>query len=203
VTDEQFTIAQVTVLHGHTSPDTAYLVSDYPYGRTLRCQIRYWLHTADKGQHKHKTRFMSQTTNPKRDGIVWNKPKGSTYSAWMVMYLDHTRQNREGEDYVRHMATGAWMDPAFADEVRLCGAYAQLSDDSRHLLNALAGHSKQANPITWGDYERSREVIHRHYTSHGQLPPREATGTVLGNYVSDNDFHVICAWVLAQTSPAT
>ena len=64
------------LLKGHTSPETAYLVADYPYGFTLRCQIRYWL----EWHHTRGFRFVSQTTNPKRPGIVWNKPKASTYS---------------------------------------------------------------------------------------------------------------------------
>ena len=62
------------ILTGHVSPETAYVVEDYPYGFRLRCQIRYWLeHDARRG-----FRFVSQTTNPKR-GNVWNKPKASTY----------------------------------------------------------------------------------------------------------------------------
>ena len=72
------------VLHGHTSPETAYVVEDYPYGFRLRCKIRYWIETRPGfGQ-----RFMSQTTNPKRDGEVWNKPKGSTYAVRCVLVLD-------------------------------------------------------------------------------------------------------------------
>jgi hypothetical protein len=62
-------------LKGHTSPESAYLVEDYPYGFTLRCQIRYWLEYR-KG---HGFRLVSQTTNPKRAGHPWNKPKASTY----------------------------------------------------------------------------------------------------------------------------
>lgn len=63
------------ILKGHTSPETAYVVADYPYGFRLRCQIRYWIeYKKGKG-----FRFVSQTTNPKRPGIVWNKPKASTY----------------------------------------------------------------------------------------------------------------------------
>lgn len=58
----------------HVSPETAYLVQDYPYGFRLRCKIRYWLEISKtKG-----VRFCSQTTNPKR-GDTWNKPKYSTY----------------------------------------------------------------------------------------------------------------------------
>jgi hypothetical protein len=73
------------LLKGHISPETAYLVNDYPYGFSLRCKIRYWLEfKAKKG-----FRFVSQTTNPKRPGEVWNKPKASTYSLFGgAMYLD-------------------------------------------------------------------------------------------------------------------
>jgi hypothetical protein len=63
------------ILTGHTSPETAYVIGDYPYGYTLRCKIRYWL----EHKPKHGFRFVSQTTNPKRPGEFWNKPKASTY----------------------------------------------------------------------------------------------------------------------------
>jgi hypothetical protein len=74
-----------TILKGHTSAETAYLVDDYPYGYTLRCKIRYWL----EYNPKFGFRFVSQTTNPKREGEVWNKPKPSTYARFgACMYLD-------------------------------------------------------------------------------------------------------------------
>lgn len=64
------------ILKGHISPETAYVVDDYPYGYRLRCKIRYWLeHDPRRG-----VRFVSQTTNPKASGEAWNKPKPSTYS---------------------------------------------------------------------------------------------------------------------------
>ena len=62
------------MLKGHNTQDTAYVVNDYPYGFRLRCKIRYWLEENEKG-----ARFCSQTTNPKKAGEVWNKPKKSTY----------------------------------------------------------------------------------------------------------------------------
>lgn len=73
------------ILSGHISPETAFVVADYPYGFRLRCQIRYWLdYKAGKG-----VRFVSQTSNPKVAGIVWNKPKASTYCRFGgAMYLD-------------------------------------------------------------------------------------------------------------------
>lgn len=68
-------------LTGHTSKETARVVDDYPYGYRLRCKIRYWM--------EHKPRFgfrlVSQTTNPKKPGEFWNKPKPSTYAACAVM----------------------------------------------------------------------------------------------------------------------
>ena len=65
-----------TILSGHTSPETAYLVEDYPYGFRLRCKIRRWLDC----DPKRGARLMSQTSNPKLSGLVWNKPKASTYA---------------------------------------------------------------------------------------------------------------------------
>ncbi len=86
------------ILSGHMSPETAYVVDDYPYGFRLRCKIRYWL----EHHPKRGTRMWSQTTNPKRPGVevvnnfgqtvliqTWNKPKASTYCYLAgCMYLD-------------------------------------------------------------------------------------------------------------------
>ena len=73
----------VKQLSGHVSQETAYVVDDYPYGFRLRCKIRYWIESNTNGE-----RFWSQTTNPKKAGEVWNKPKASTYSGILVMGLD-------------------------------------------------------------------------------------------------------------------
>ena len=72
------------ILKGHVSPETAYVVEDYPYGFRLRCKIRFWLEFTPK----RGFRFVSQTTNPKK-GHIWNKPKASTYARFGgCMYLD-------------------------------------------------------------------------------------------------------------------
>jgi hypothetical protein len=64
----------IQILKGHVSPETAYVIEDYPYGFKLRCKIRYWM------EYKNKIgfRFISQTSNPKK-GDIWNKPKALTY----------------------------------------------------------------------------------------------------------------------------
>ena len=68
-----------TQIIGCTSPETAYVVGNYPYGFRLRTSIRYWIETNPKfGQ-----RFSSQTLNPKTGR--WNQPKHSTYSEVLVL----------------------------------------------------------------------------------------------------------------------
>jgi hypothetical protein len=96
------------ILAGHDSPETAYVVDDYPYGFRLRCKIRYWL----EYKPKHGYRLMSQTTNPKR-GDVWNKPKGSTYvPIAAAMYLDENGHVQwSGLGYYHDAAEcRAWLD---------------------------------------------------------------------------------------------
>ncbi len=120
------------VLTGHTSPATAYLVKDYPYGFRLRCQIRYWIETT-----KHGQRVVSQTTNPKRPGLVWNAPKASIYSNIRVLYL-----NDEGHcvnDGLSFYANAAQIDTFAA-------AYAAALTSERdqkelRLLRAIAARS--------------------------------------------------------------
>lgn len=73
----------MTPLYGHTSPETAYMVNDYPYGRKLRCRIRYWL----ERDEKRGFRFVSQTEDPRNP--KWNAPKKSTYADFAgAMYLN-------------------------------------------------------------------------------------------------------------------
>lgn len=76
-----------TLIIGARSPETSVLVSDYPYGRRLRCVMRYWLET----KASHGTRLVSQTNNPKRPGLVWNKPHAGTYTHGAVVL--HTDEN--------------------------------------------------------------------------------------------------------------
>ena len=69
-------------LQGFDSETNAYLVKDYPYGFTLRCEIRYWIETK-KGFGQ---RFCSQTLNPKTG--KWNTPKKGRYCTVIGMGLD-------------------------------------------------------------------------------------------------------------------
>lgn len=63
-------ICRVQPLTGHTSPDTAYVLDDYPYGRTLRCAIRCWVETGATDRTRGQQRLTSQTANPKHAATV-------------------------------------------------------------------------------------------------------------------------------------
>lgn len=127
-----------TILKGHISPETAYVVADYPYGFRLRCQIRYWLEFK-KG---HGVRMVSQTTNPKR-GNVWNKPKAGTYSRFgECLFLD-------GDGHVAvtglsHYSTGAeakaWAD-TFAE-----GCHPQALPELREWVAAKLAYDAARKP---------------------------------------------------------
>lgn len=93
----------VTILSGHVSAETAYVVEDYPYGYRLRCKIRYWIeYTPRKG-----CRIWSQTTNPKIASVeVWNKPKASIYSRFgMAMFIN-------GDGHVKWSGISEYSDTA-------------------------------------------------------------------------------------------
>lgn len=94
-------------LTGHTSPETAFVVNDYPYGFTLRCKIRYWVETT-----KHGQRFCSQTTNPRKSSSVdiWNKPKKDTYNRFVTLLLDND-ETSEKYGYVYHAGCSHYTEP--------------------------------------------------------------------------------------------
>lgn len=71
------------ILSGHTSEATAYMIDDYPYGRTVRCRKRVWLEYKEKKGY----RIVSQTEHPTKK--IWNKPAKSNYSEIVAcLYLD-------------------------------------------------------------------------------------------------------------------
>lgn len=126
-------LPESTPLYGHTSEETAYLVEDYPYGRKLRCQIRYWVE-----KNKRGARSVAQTRNPTT--MRWNKPKKSTYSEWgCEMFLNH-------QGHVKFTTLGVYSDVAdfelflsrFAD-ADLSVVQAVALAKVHHLENTISG----------------------------------------------------------------
>jgi hypothetical protein len=177
---EEHQLAPVTVLRGHVSEDTAYLVGDYPYGYSLRCRIRYWLHTADRGSANGQVRFMSQTTNPKRVGEPWNKPKATTYYRWAVMVLDV-------RGHVAWWPVSEWGQGPWGHlRARLRTLYSQLTEDERAGYDALLRVSVAADTEGW---ERAR----RTYALIGDGVTRDELVTGHRLYVREEDYQIATA----------
>lgn len=139
-----------TLLRGHTSPATAYVVEDYPYGFRLRCSIRHWIETT-----KHGDRFVSQTTNPKRPGIVWNKPKPSIYAGVMCMILDE-------DGHVSRLAIeennpSEWIR-TFLDAVDV----STLSDAQRARAARIVGYTEAMRNVTFTVRETTGQSAAEH-----------------------------------------
>ena len=82
--DFRIRIASKKPLYGHASPDTAYVIDDYPSGFKARCRKRVWL----EFKARQGWRLVEQTSDkwypgeePAKDAVLrWNKPKASTYA---------------------------------------------------------------------------------------------------------------------------
>ncbi|HLJ96274.1 MAG TPA: hypothetical protein VKU02_24080 [Gemmataceae bacterium] len=134
-----------TLLHGHVSPETAYVVQDYPFGFRLRCKIRYWIETADKGAKKGAMRFVSQTTDPRKSGEFWNKPKAGTYHDLVVMFVDEV-------GHVHCDVIGLWaMVECFAQFRQNYGC--QLSEAQAKRLELLEAYSRRSSPTSWAEWD--------------------------------------------------
>lgn len=141
-------------LYGHTSQETAYMINDYPYGRTLRCRRRVWIEFSQT----HGYRFVSQTEHPTRK--VWNKPHASTYvDVAACMFLDE-------QGHVAWEAVTAYSEPAEALEfaktygAKCAGASRLVVWAGKKALLALKFATGQAH-ITMNGVKQERDETQR------------------------------------------
>lgn len=147
---------QKIALRGHVSPETAYMVNDYPYGNK-RCRIRFWL---EDGGKKGK-RFVSQTENPKT--LVWNAPKKSTYGDIIGLILDekgHVQQY--GFGLMRDFSRFEECARLFPEEIPGLRVYAKCAISYRE--RALAGEvyftvNGERREYTAGERERDEAKL--------------------------------------------
>lgn len=127
------------LLLGHTDADTAYVVDDYPYGRS-RTQKRYWV----ESKPKHGDRLVTQTLNPKTGR--WNKPKAGTYSAVLVLFLE---PQEDGREFVKQHGLGLWKTTDEAQAfVALVGA-GNLNEVQKAQVAGVIGLNKVMESVTW------------------------------------------------------
>lgn len=180
----------VTVLHGHTTPETAEVVEDYPYGRILRCKIRYWVETGIKGAGKGRQRFVSQTTNPKAPEETWNKPKASQYGPLVIMY-------RNGNNHVRWYGFSSTysMEPAQYHEVHAMGMPEQFTPEQRKMFDFM---TKRAYTPAWDRWTEVRTYVEAFRTSHDRWP-EYTNGQLEGLpnfYVGQQSDYLVMCWTI-------
>jgi len=201
-------VPRVTLLpRTHIDQDSAYLVQDYPYGRRLRCKIRYWVETATKGAKRGQQRMVSQTTDPRREGVVWNKPDLTSrggYSLMVFMYLD-------GNGHVKPFSVSEYdLIELPVARMHLSGIYEQLTDADRERYDLLCKASRHYNPTVAGEWDAKLDKVMRYIDTTGQDPVPGDTGiwaspdgaVYLGR---DHEPAVMAAWarfqLAAQATP--
>lgn len=139
------------ILHGHTDEDSAYVVDDYPYGR-LRTQIRYWIESVErKGD-----RMVSQTLNPKTGR--WNKPKKSTYSPVIALFLE---EQDDGRMFVKRTGLGLWHTTEDAENFIALVGKDNLNPVQRKELAQVIGMNKVNEKVTWTIREGAQTEVQK------------------------------------------
>lgn len=185
-------IPRVTVLHGHTSQETAYLQEDYPYG-SLRCQRRVWLEQTKRGY-----RLVTQTSNPKRGNDWNNAPKKGTYTVFAVMVRDPFPPEHEHiEDYITWTGCGIWgPDPAEDIRVHVSGVYDQLTERERKVYDVLVKMNEKGNSTgrkRW--YDDVIPTARKLRADLGRMPTAEEM-LKAGLYMSEHDMPAVVASLL-------
>lgn len=179
-------IDRVTVLHGHTSPDTAYIIDNYPYSFHLRCTMRIWIDgPADKGQYKGEYRVMRQTDNPRRAGRPWNNPKKSTYDPWVILYLD--TDGKVGVHAISYFGLSGSEDA----RMRLDGTYDQLTPEERDTYDQLRARGQHRGG--WDAWLTALDFITAYRAEHGVAPDRDTVRAAPGFYLDDDTYDIAVA----------
>ncbi len=132
-----------SIIHGHTDEESAYIVDDYPYGRS-RTEKRYWIESVPK----RGDRLCTQTLNPKTGR--WNKPKKGTYSPALALYLE---EQDDGRMFVKHFGLGLWRTEADAETfIEQVGAD-NLNDCQRVELAKTIGMARVMKHVTFTVHE--------------------------------------------------
>jgi hypothetical protein len=120
-----------TYLFGHTSPETAYEIKDYPYGR-LRTSMFVWV----ESEPKKGDRVCRMTINPK-NGIK-NTPKKSTYSTLYVLYINSENGHLESDGGFSIYSE----KQKVSDFIQAIGGEEKLTEVQRFNLSELLGIGK-------------------------------------------------------------
>jgi hypothetical protein len=189
-----YTTTRGTLLLGHDSPETAYVIADYPHGRALRCKKRIWIETATKGAKKGDRRSVYQTTNPRVGHEVWQNPHASQYSPLVFLY-------QEGDTgHIKTFHTGGLsVSPASDARFRLLDLYEQLPDADRRMYDAWLKLSQKYSP-PWDQWAELVDGLARHLAATGDILPlvNSSVPGAYDRYVNESDYSTAVAWVQAH-----
>ena len=115
--------------------DTAYIVTDWPWGWTLKTEARFWIETTKRGD-----RFVQQTLNPKTGG--WCKPKKQTYEAVLVLAI-----TEEGKVTYKGLGNHADQDKIAAVLEML--DFEKLNDAQKKQICKLNAWADVMKNVTW------------------------------------------------------
>ena len=123
----------------HTTPETAYVILDYPFGRKIRCMKRIWIETNSRGQ-----RFCYQTTKkdfnynltddtvpPMDQPHMWNKTKYNTYERLCLYAISPLT------DYVENYTIGKYGATRETLALFVDRFYARMDDHQKKELEQL------------------------------------------------------------------
>jgi len=123
-------------LYGHDSMNNAYVIENYPYG-FLKTQMKVWVESLPK----KGDRVWRQTLDPKKNR--WNKPKASTFSPIMFLYIDE-------KDHVNSDGISQYSSP---DEVKKfisdIGGENKLNKIQKVAFAEMSGKTLDAEDPTW------------------------------------------------------
>lgn len=171
--------ATATVLHGHTTAETAHVTFAYPFGSN-RCLRREWLEYSTKGGGKDQFRFVYQTTDrpfnyayteqietngqaaadawalERVASARWNAPKMGIYTP-LALLIERPLEDQSGRLGVTHVGLSLYGGPKEYDEFR--SAYgAQMDEFQTNRLDSLEKMSRRYNPRMWAEYDQERGV---------------------------------------------
>jgi hypothetical protein len=154
----------VMVLRGHTSMATAHLVDHDPTLFTTGASVRYWIDTVTSGPQRGKQRFVSQFSNPNRQGDPWNQPKRGSYQLMAWMFLD-------ANDRIGHLGIGTnGLTPCLHTAIGLLGISDQMTTGERVGYD-LIFQASQRDPRPWLDWDREVDMIADHLLLTDDRPP--------------------------------
>lgn len=150
----------------HNSPETAFIIPDYPFGFRLRCKKRIWIETAKQGKGKGQQRICSQTTDPRvsinaenkykdKEEEYWNKPKYSVYSSMCFLVegvIPNCKETKPGYISLHEVSIHSSIKHVIYTKSEF---YNLMDDEQKRRFDGIEKMSRVLNKNSWKEYEET------------------------------------------------